>query len=637
MFWFVLLVVNRNKIKQKEFYPIYAVMLLLIITVILQTINPSILIATATFAFTLHIMFFTIENPDLKLIEQLEIARNQADKANSAKTEFLSSMSHEIRTPLNAISGFSSCILDANSLNEAKENAKDIVDASDTLLDIVNGILDISKIESGKLEIVNSPYNAHETFNELAKLITPKMKEKGLDFTYYIASDLPKTLLGDQANIRKVVTNLLSNACKYTKAGFVRYEVNCVNMSVSGYTKLIISVEDSGQGIKKENINKLFERFKRLEEDKNTTIEGTGLGLAITKQLTELMGGKIIVHSVYGTGSKFTIVINQKIDNNDEVPEHKFKTTLNLHDVKLLVVDDAALNLKVATKLLQRHNANNIVTCNSGFECINKIENGEVYDVILLDDMMPKMSGVETLHKLKNIVGFKTPVIALTANAITGMKEHYLSEGFNNYLAKPIQDEELIRTMNEVLGRVATEQIPVVDNKVVLEKEKVTDNVIIPVEDNIEMELGDKLDISKRNIEEEKDDVQENNDSFVKYDINYLKNNGFDIDNAIQLLGDIDTYNMTISTYLDEAENTWNKIVEYKELEDMNSYSCEVHSLKSSSRYIGLSKLSDICYQHELKSKENDISFVNNHFSELKDEYLKMIEIVRNYVNSNNL
>jgi signal transduction histidine kinase len=218
-------------------------------------------------------MYFTIQNPDVRLIEQLEIAKRQADKANRAKTEFLSSMSHEIRTPLNAISGFSDCILDAKTLDEAKENAKDIVDASGTLLDIVNGILDISKIEAGKLEIVNSPYNAPDTFNELAKLITPKMKEKGLDFTYYIAPDLPKTLRGDPANLKKIVTNILSNACKYTKTGFVRYEVNCVNMN--GYTILIISVEDSGQGIKKENINKLFTRFQRLEEDKNTTIEGT--------------------------------------------------------------------------------------------------------------------------------------------------------------------------------------------------------------------------------------------------------------------------------------------------------------------------------------------------------------------------
>ena len=619
--------------KSSRNIPIISFLLITAVLTILQKSHPELTIATSLETLIIFIMFHTIENPDLRMIEQLELARNQADKANRAKTEFLSSMSHEIRTPLNAISGFSDCILDAKTLEEAKENAKDIVDASGTLLDIVNGILDISKIEAGKLEIVNSPYNAPDTFNELAKLITPKMKEKGLDFTYYIAPDLPKTLRGDPANLKKIVTNILSNACKYTKTGFVRYEVNCVNMN--DYTRLIISVEDSGQGIKKENINKLFTRFQRLEEDKNTTIEGTGLGLAITKQLTELMGGKIIVHSIYGTGSKFTVVLNQKIETNEVLSEHKYKTTLNLDNIKILVVDDNVLNLKVATKLLQRHNANDITTCESGFDCISRIGKGEKYDIIMLDDMMPKMSGVQTLHKLKDIAGFDTPVIALTANAITGMKEHYLSEGFNSYLAKPIQDDELIRTMNEVLGRTITEKIPIVQNEEKTEKTSDKDNEIIPVEDNIEYELGNKLDISTETVEKEKNDDQtviKNNET--KYDINYLKENNVDVDSSIQLLGDVNTYNTTVSAYLDDVESRWERIVKYKDAIDMTNYAIEVHSLKSSSKYVGLIKLSEIAYQHELKSKENDIGYINDHFSELESEYLKDIEIIKNYVRS---
>ena len=178
---------------------------------------------TAMETFITFLMYFTIENPDMKMIQELQVAREQADKANRAKTDFLSSMSHEIRTPLNAIVGFSDCIMDAESLGEAKENAKDIVNASQTLLEIVNGILDISKIEAGKIEIVNSTYNARETFEELAKLITPKMNEKSLDFTYYIAPDIPDNLYGDHANLKKVITNLLSNASKYTDSGFVVY------------------------------------------------------------------------------------------------------------------------------------------------------------------------------------------------------------------------------------------------------------------------------------------------------------------------------------------------------------------------------------------------------------------------------
>ena len=640
---FVLIILNYKKNNIKKIIPLIIYIFFGVISALIQIEHRDIVISSCVETVLCLIMYFTIENPDLKMIEQLELAKNQADRANSAKTEFLSSMSHEIRTPLNAISGFSDCILDANTLEEAKENAKDIVDASDTLLDIVNGILDISKIEAGKFEIVNTSYNAPSTFNELAKLISPKMREKGLDFTYYIAPDLPKTLRGDPANLKKIVTNILSNACKYTKTGFVRYEVNCVNMN--GYSRLIISVEDSGQGIKKENINKLFTRFQRLEEDKNTTIEGTGLGLAITKQLTELMGGKIIVHSVYGTGSKFTVVINQKIETEDVVPEHRYKTTLNLKDIKILIVDDTVLNLKVAKKLLERHNANCITTCESGFDCISRIGRGEKYDIILLDDMMPKMSGVETLKKLKELPGFNIPTVALTANAITGMKEHYLSEGFNNYLAKPIQDDELIRTMNEVLGRTVTEQLPIVENNEKVEKNS-SDDEIIPVEDNIEAELGDKLDISTETVEKDNletspeildnNPISDNKMSYTKYDINYLKENDIDVEGAISSLGDINTYNMTISAYLDEVENRWERIVKYKNSCDMTNYSCEVHSLKNSSRYIGLIKLSDIAYQHELKSKESDFNFVNNHFSELENQYQKDIEVVRKYVISNN-
>ena len=649
---------NRKKLDIR-YSSIFIICIMMIVIYFITLLIPGIILYDFALAILCYIMYFTIENPDVRMIKQLEIAKEQADKANCAKTDFLSSMSHEIRTPLNAISGFSDCILEANTLDEAKENAKDIVDASNTLLEIVNGILDVSKIEAGKMDIVCSPYDSKAVFSELAKLITPRMNDKGLDFSYYIAPDIPKTLYGDHANLKKVVTNFLSNACKYTDKGFVRYEVNCVNMN--DYTRLIISVEDSGRGIKKQNIDKMFTKFQRLEEDRNTTIEGTGLGLAITKQLTELMGGKIIVHTIYGKGSKFTVVINQKVSEKEIIEEKKYKTTLDLHDVKILIVDDTVLNLKVAKKILENYNANDITTCESGFDCLDKINSGEVYDIILLDDMMPKMSGVETLKELKEIPGFNIPVIALTANAITGMREKYLSEGFSNYLAKPIEKEELIKVINECLGRVVTEQMPIVkedeDNESSEEVEE-NKNEIIPVEDNIEEELGKKLDLTFSSEDTRLDKYKLNVDHINKfemvnkietipvadinipikstvYDRKYLEDNGVDVSHALELLGDMDMYNSTVNDFLDDIDEKWNRIVEYKNSSDMSNYAIEVHSLKSDSKYLGLMKLADIAYQHELQSKDNNINYVNSNFQELENQYKKDLEIIKNYSRNN--
>ena len=517
----IFMILDRKNIKMKKYYPLYCLLVFGSICMIIQFFYPELLLLNPVQVIVCFIMFFTIENPDVKMIEQLEIVREQADKANQAKTDFLSSMSHEIRTPLNAIVGFSECINESETLDEAKDNAKDIVSASKTLLEIVNGILDISKIEAGMLEIVNSPYDAHELFEGLAKLIKPKMDEKALDFTYYIAPDLPPTLYGDHANLKKVVTNLLSNASKYTDKGFVRYEVNCIRNIDE--CKLIISVEDSGRGIKKDSIDKLFTKFQRLEEDRNTTIEGTGLGLAITKQLVELMGGKIIVHTVYGEGSKFTIVLTQKIEKTIETEDApKIKTTLDLKDKKILLVDDNALNIKVATKLLERYNANNVTSVDNGFDCIEKITSGEKYDVILLDDMMTKMSGIETLHKLKEISNFNTPVVALTANAITGMREKYINEGFDDYLAKPIEKDQLIIVLNKLLDIPITEEYKNLPQQI----EETIQNKKSSPEEEIEIIGEEKI---NTNTPEE-----------------FLKNNGVDIDKALELLRDMEMYNMTM-------------------------------------------------------------------------------------------
>ena len=445
-FILIFIIFNFKKIDKIKIIP-------LIIAVAIQHYDPQIAIICFVESFVCYLMYHTIENPDMKLINELEFAKKNAERANSAKTEFLSNMSHEIRTPLNAIVGFSNSIIEDNTLEDAKTEAKDIIMASQNLLEIVNGILDISKIEAGKMEIVNTNYNPMNMFNDLTKLIKPRIEEKPIELQTSFAKDIPGILYGDNGKVKEIITNLLTNAAKYTDKGSINFTVDCINQKDT--CKLIISVEDTGRGIKPEKIDKLFTKFNRLEEDKNTTLEGTGLGLAITKNLVEMMGGKIIVQSKYGTGSKFTVYLSQKIISMiDNTPKTKEEETIKNKDYsskKVLIVDDNNLNLKVAVRLLKNYQITPD-TATSGFECIDKLKDN-TYDLILMDDMMPKMSGVETFKKLKENKEFKTPVVILTANAISGMKEKYLKDGLNDYLAKPIEKAELDNILNKFLNK----------------------------------------------------------------------------------------------------------------------------------------------------------------------------------------
>ncbi len=431
--------------------PILSLIVLMILAAVYQSMVPNLLIIPPIIVFMELLMFFTIENPDVKMINQLELAKTQAEKANHAKSDFLSSMSHEIRTPLNAIVGLSEYIKDKENVPEdIKPDLQDIVNASNTLLDIVGNILDINKIENDKLEITNVPYNFKEELVKIAKLNKSRVHDKGLTLNITVAKDIPYELIGDKVHVKSIINNLLTNAAKYTDKGEINVNVNCINKD--NICTLIISVRDTGRGIKAENINKLFQKFERLDAEKNSTTEGTGLGLAITKRVVELMNGKINVESQYGQGSLFIVHLPQtisKMENDNPVNEEIKVVEKNNSNKNILIVDDSKINIKVAKKLLEKEKYN-IDEAYDGEECLKILKNNK-YDLILMDIMMPLQSGDEVLKILKKDKNFNTPVIALTADAVAGAEKKYLEQGFIDYLAKPFNKEQIIKILEDIL------------------------------------------------------------------------------------------------------------------------------------------------------------------------------------------
>lgn len=402
--------------------------------------------------------------------EENEIAREQKkeiEELNQMQSRFFSSMSHEIRTPINTIIGLNEMILREEVSDEVAADARSIQGASKMLLTLINDILDMSKIESGRMDIVPVTYDAGDMLSDVVNMIWVRAKEKGLEFHIDVDQGMPSQLFGDEVRIKQILINVLNNAVKYTSEGSVTLSIQCKKME-NGQAEISYSVTDTGMGIKKESIPFLFSAFKRVDEEKNRYIEGTGLGLSIVKQLVELMDGDITVNSVYTKGSTFVVTLPQKVINEAAIGELDLETkhTMNAREhykqsfeapkAHVLIVDDNETNLMVAEKLL-RETKVQIDTVTSGAECLKKILQNR-YDVIFMDHLMPEMDGIECLHAIRNQTGGlnrNTPVVVLTANAGGEERALYRREGFDGYLLKPVSgiqlETELLRHLPENL------------------------------------------------------------------------------------------------------------------------------------------------------------------------------------------
>lgn len=518
--------------------------------------------------FVVGMVYLLSAEEKVRESDELREAKNLAEQANHAKSDFLANMSHEIRTPINAIMGMNEMVLRESKDESIREYAANIESASKTLLSLINDILDFSKIEAGKMEIVNAPYDTATFFNDVVNMIDVKAKQKQLDFQVDIDSTLPSVLHGDEVRNRQIIVNILNNAVKYTKQGIVKLTVEGIRES--GVVTLKMQVKDSGIGIKKEDMDKLFGGFQRLDLEQNRSIEGTGLGLAITHNLVESMKGRIEVESEYGKGSVFTIFLTQEIIDDTPMGDFKekfeaaakqekgYKESFVAPDAKVLVVDDNDMNLAVAKALLKKTDVQ-VTTCTSGKECLEYIKK-EYFDVILLDHMMPEMDGIQTLEKIRQTENMckSVPVIALTANAIVGAKEQYIKAGFSDYLSKPIHGTELEKMLLEYLPQ----------DKVGMTQKEETDKAESKTEDNSTASYINK-----------------------KVGLQYC-------------MDSMDFYKEMLELYCDGYEERVATLTEALDKEDWEIYTVTVHGLKSTSLNIGGEKVSKAAKELEEAGKK---------------------------------
>lgn len=517
------------------------------------------------------------------------VKRKKVEDEREAKTRFLSNMSHEIRTPINAVLGMNEMILREAQDKQILTYAANIKSSGKMLLFLINDILDISKIESGKMEIIPVEYETTALIMDLWNVIYLRAKEKQLIFAVETDETLPSVLYGDDVRMKQIVTNLLTNAVKYTPQGSVRLQIAYERQSDEELL-LKISVQDTGIGIREEDMGKLFESFQRLDEQKNRNIEGTGLGMNITMSLLKMMGGDMKVESEYQKGSTFTVIVPQKIINDEPAGSFQMMQETNtLHngskqssftapEGRVLVVDDNAMNLTVFKALLKRTKLQ-VTTAESGMQCLEYVQK-QKFHIIFMDHMMPKMDGIETLHEIEKLAARNdfpnkdTPVIALTANAVSGAREMYLAEGFAEFLTKPINAEHMEQTICKYLpeGLVQTAR-----------------------EEGCDVEVKDGDSAYDRYLEQ-----------------------GVCVQNGLKhSKGDMEIYLELVRMFLRD-KSKMELLRQYLTTRNMKDYAILAHALKGNARTLGADKLADLAYEHEMQSKAGQEDYVAAHWEELE-------------------